>query len=113
MSPDALHAHSRSLLPLDARRARTRALEVFSERYLIVRLLARLLPANRRASGGWDQEVALGHGWAEVEGRLLIVRVEVVEPIGRRPAQLDGDQYGTVPQKTHRVISGVDAVGGK
>ena len=60
--------------------------------------LARLLPANRRASGGWDQKVALGHGQAEVEGRLedsgLIVRVDAVGPIGRRPAQLDGDQRG-------------------
>jgi len=84
--------------PLDAQLydSRKRALEVFGERYLVGRLLARLLPANRRASGWWDQEVALGHRRVEVEGRLedraLIVRVDVVGSSARRPAQLDGDR---------------------
>jgi len=41
--------------------------EVFSERYLIGQLLAHLLPANRRDSRRWDQEVVLGHRQVEVE----------------------------------------------
>jgi len=84
------------VLPLDAQLLE-RAREVSGEQYFVGRLLARLLPANRRTSGGWDREVAFGHGRA-VEGRLedraLIVRVNVVEPIGRRSSQLDGNQRG-------------------
>ena len=84
------------LLPLDAELFE-RALEVLGEGDLVGGLLARLLPAHGRAAGRRDQKVALGHGRAEVEGRLedrgLVVRVDVVEPIWWRPAQLHGDQH--------------------
>ena len=118
MSPDAPSPVRGPLAPVGRAAVRERALEVFGERYLVGRLFPHLLPANRRASGsgGWDQEAALGHGRAEVEGHLedraLIVRVGVVERIGRRSAQLGGTSMVWAPRKTRRVISGVDPVGG-
>jgi len=68
MSPDPLPARSRSS---GSRWTRSYSSEVFGERYPVGWLLARLIAANRRDFGRWDQEVAVGHGQAEVEGIAL------------------------------------------
>ena len=80
------------------------ALEVLGEGDLVRGLLAGLLPAAGGAAGGRDEEVALGHGGAEVERRLedraLVVRVDVVEAVRERhaaaatAAELRGDEHG-------------------
>ena len=52
-----------------------------------------------------------------MEGRLedgaLVVRVDIVEPIRGRPLSWTGTNTACAPRKTRRVISRVDAVGGK
>ena len=91
------------------------ALEVFGKGYLVGRFFACPFPAYEWASGGRDQEVAFGRGRAEVEGRLDDGALESTSQnrSGGGPLSWTGKNTVCEPQKIGRVISGVDAVGGK
>ena len=94
-----------------------RALEVLSEGHLVGGYLVRLFPANRWASGGEIRELCSGmrgRGWkGGSKIALSSAQVDVVEQIWGDPLNWTGTNTVCALRKTRRVISGVNAVGGK